>query len=581
MSQQSPKSQKTPKAPKAPKAQKTSAAKVEKPFSPTIVTNFLNNYYRNIAMKDPKKQNISFKVAPTDGELKPQQLSIDLKDYLGLRVFNDTYKLVMSQAEASEDPEKTKKAAMDRTIDLTFDMKLRACLDNARVYKTNDKTKLNTFQEFIIPQLGFDSEDLMNIKDYINGVSAYFADESKLKTKIYNLVFPHDSHDPDKLPVGVNVIYLQHVSKYHDKILDLVINKNADEAKAMKEVQKLYAGEFKVENFFTEEDVKKMLKRLSLTEDDLPEIEQKIKTQLLHPAIITNIAANPTTDKKGKQVMDFKWIDELNAVKINKSKLTETNEPMTVEQKKVIKALVRELLIAKSFVKIINGGNNARKIEEVDGKQVAVPMKPNLKVCLENYNRVYGETVKFYNDWKARIDEELERIEQEKEAGAITVEDAEGKTADEIIIEKEEEQQYALFLKYFIESVRFIKNTLGYAQPFKAFMNDVKKYACFKFSKAIHTEIEKLIAAEEFDESKVDEIAAVYHKSWKFINIPKSYDPNDLDIYSKIGKYCGLDIKREFRIAVGIAITAFIQEKIELLKAANSRKKELQIYIKV
>ena len=103
MSQQSPKSQKTPKAPKAPKAQKTSAAKVEKPFSPTIVTNFLNNYYRNIAMKDPKKQNISFKVAPTDGELKPQQLSIDLKDYLGLRVFNDTYKLVMSQAEASEE----------------------------------------------------------------------------------------------------------------------------------------------------------------------------------------------------------------------------------------------------------------------------------------------------------------------------------------------------------------------------------------------------------------------------------------------------------------------------------------------
>ena len=537
------------------KQTKTSSPKVEKPFSPTVITNFLNNYYRNLSMKHVNEQNVSFKVAPTDKPLTAQQLSIDLSKYDGLKIFNDTYKLVMEQANEAEDPEKAKKDAMDRTIDITFDMKLRACLDNARVYKTNDKTKINTFQEFIIPQLGFDTNNMMNIKDYINGVSSYFANESKLKTKIYNLVFPHDSHDQDKLPVGVNVIYLQHVSKYHDEILDLVINNGADEAKVMKEVQKLYAKESK--------------------------LPQDVKLQLLHPTIPLTVLNPPTVaTKKGKQTVDLKWIDELKAVKNNKTKLIETEELMTSEQKKAVKALVRELMIAKSFVKIINGGKNARKVEIVEGKQVAVPLKPNLKTCLEQYNKVYGDTIKFYNDWKERIEQELEHIEQEKEAGSITIEDTEGKTAEQIIAEREEEQQYALFLKYFISAVRFIHDTLKYEHPFKAFINDVKKDVCFKFNKALHGEIEKLISADEFDESKVDEVAAAYHKNWKFINFPKSYDPNDLSIYSKIGKYCGLDIRKEFRVAVGIAIVAFIQEKIGLLKAANSRKKEIQIYIK-
>ena len=142
------------------KQTKSATPKVEKPFSPTVITNFLNNYYRNLAMKHPNEQNVSFTVAPPDKELTAQQLSIDLSTYEGLKVFNDTYKLVVKQANELEDPEQVKKAmkdVMDRTIDITFDMKLRACLDNARVYKTNDKTKINTFQEFIIPQLGFDT----------------------------------------------------------------------------------------------------------------------------------------------------------------------------------------------------------------------------------------------------------------------------------------------------------------------------------------------------------------------------------------------------------------------------------------
>ena len=51
--------------------------------------------------------------------------------------------------------------------------------------------------------------------------------------------------------------------------------------------------------------------------------------------------------------------------------------------------------------------------------------------------------------------------------------------------------------------------------------------------------------------------------------------------YSKIGKFSGLDVKKEFRVAIGIAIVAFIQEQIALIKAGNKKKKEIQVFIRV
>ena len=65
-----------------------------------------------------------------------------------------------------------------------------------------------------------------------------------------------------------------------------------------------------------------------------------------------------------------------------------------------------------------------------------------------------------------------------------------------------------------------------------------------------------------------------------FINSPKTYDPNDLTVYSKIGKFCQLDIRKEYRVAIGIAIVAYIQQQIQLIQAANRKKKEIQLYIK-
>lgn len=535
---------------KQPKQQK------EKPFSSTVITNFLNNYYRNVAMKNPNEQSLNFKVFPTGDNVKVNQqaLTIDLYTYQGLLDFIETYKLAT---------ELNHEQTIENVIDITFDMKLRACLDTARVFKTNDKTKLNTFQEFIIPQLGFNSDNIMNIVDYINGVSSYFSNDSKLKTKIYNLVFPHDSHDQSKLPVGVNVIYLQHVSKYHDEVLNLVINKyekDDEDEKVLLEVQKLFANEF--------------------------EGPSEVKLQLLNPQIAKTIMNPPMTTIRGKRVIDPSWVDNLKAVEMGgtrrKPEVVETERALTNEEVKAIKLLNRELLIVKSFIKIIRGGKNARRVEKNEkGDDVAVPVNADLKQCLSEYNRVYNETRKFFEDWKAIIQSELARIDVEKEKVKYTTEETDEKVIESLIKESEDEQQYELFLKYFVSSVRFIKNKLHYSSPFKTFINDVKKDVVFKFNKGLRSKLESLVNQEQEPiPEQIAELAKFYFKDWRFINSPKTYDPNDLSIYSKIGKFCDLPIKKEYRVAIGIALVAFIQEQIALLKAANRRKKELQIYIK-
>ena len=535
----------------------------EKQFSSTIITNFLNNYYRNLAMKNPSAQSLNFKVFPADKADKViNQPVIDLYNYQGLLDFIAIYKAAQSLPEDQLPPSKVNEFVIERT----FDMKLRACLDSARVFKTNDKSKLNVFQEFIIPQLGFDRSNFMNITDYINGISSYFASENKLKTKIYNLVFPHDSHNQDKLPVGVNVIYLQHVSKFHDDVLDMVINQELGDVDVLKECQKKFANESGLPA-----EVAQQL------------INEKIAELVIDPPLIN--------DKKGKGTVDVKaLIESLEAVEVKPIKkgkkvvgveTTPLGRKLNGEEAKAVRSLVRELLIVKSFIKIINGGKRARKVEkDAEGKDIAVPLNADLKQCLAKYHEVYNNTINFYNYWKKTIETELARIEADKDKVKYD-EDAEGVNVDELVLQNQQRLQYQLFLRYFVETVRFIKSELGYTQAFKSFINDVKKDVIFKFNKTLRTKLEALVAQEEPpSDEQISTLAGEHFKDWMFINSPKTYNPNDLGVYSKIGKFCQLDIKKEYRVAVGIAIVAYIQQQIALIQATNRRKKELQLYIK-
>ena len=567
--QTKPKQNKQNKQPKQNKLQLT--PKSEKQFSPTIITNFLNNYYHNLAAKNHGEQSLNFKVFPQPGDeenkkkINKQAAILNLYDYQGLYDFISTYK-----AAREQNPD----CSIESIIDLTFDMKLRACLDNARVFKTNDKTKLNTFQEFIIPQLGFNSNNVMNIIDYINGVSSYFNNDAKLKTKIYNHVFPHDSHNADKPPTGVNVIYLQHTSKYHDDVLNLVVD-NEEHYEDEQSLYRFVLGE--IQKHFT---------------DDYKSDDKGVKLQLMNSAIIDNVMNLPmiASEKKGNKggsIVDPKWINKLKRVELSgtkgKAKLVNLDEELTKDEVIAVKLLVRELLIVKSFIKIILGSKNAREVVKNEaGEDETVKVNVDLKEHLEAYNEVYNKTKQFFNKWNKQIKNELARINKEKERVRKTAQETDENAIEQLVKDTEEEQQYALFLEYFIATVRFIKSQFNYTQPFKTFINDVRKDITFKFNKGLREKLEVLVNQnEEPTDEQIKELANKYFKDWKFINSPKTYDPNDLSIYSKIGKFCGLNIRKEYRVAIGIALVSFIQEQIALIKAFNKRKKEILIYIKI
>lgn len=494
---------------------------------------------------------------------------IDLYDYQGLIDFIETFK-AMTGKEYSE------------IIERVFDMKLHACLDIADKYRLNDKSKINVFQDFIIPQLEFTERKDASIQTYINAINSFFENEAKIKTKIYNSVFPHDTHDPDKLPKGVNVIYLQHISKFHDQVLDMVINKGYEKERVLVEVQKLFCKNYT----FTDE-------RLT------PEQRERYITQMINPEIIQMVLSPPKIlDKKGNEVVDNKWIERMNVCTLNRKtgKVFSTDELVNSNDKRYIREIVRELMIVKSFYQIIKGGENARKIVRTvrDGKDVeeAVPMDVDFSECLERYNEIYDSIMKFYHNWQARIKKELANIKRQEEQAASRKSHALSVIDDEDDVinpaaaamsahEEAERRTYALFLRYFVDTVLMVQKAFGYNNALKSFVGDIKREVNFKFNKDLRTKLTDMIKKNEVTDEAIDELAERHYRDWMFLNSPKTYDPNELSIYSKIGKFCGLPIKKDYRIAVGIAIVAYIQDQLKIVKAANAKKKEIQVYIKV
>lgn len=540
----------------------------DKKFSPTIITNFLNNHYRNAVLDGENKQTLVFKNYP----LKPpatlnNKVVIDLYNYKGLIDFIQTYKLMINEDYT-------------KIIERVFDLKLHTCLDIADKYKTNDKRKLNVFQEFVIPQLEFCEKRGVSIQDFIEAINSFFENDAKIKTKIYNSVFPHDTHHADELPKGVNVIYLQHISKFHDEVLDMVINKEMDDDEILTECQKLYSKNYK----FTDNRY--------ITPDE----RERAITQILNPKIAETVLNPPMIkDRKGNMIVDQKWIDRLHVCELNKKtrRFVDTAETLSVEERRNIKELVRELTIVKSFIKIIRGGANARKLikekvrsvdkncneyfEEIERTE---PIKTDFKFCLEQYNSIYNDTKAFYESWKKILSDEYARIQIAKEKARGNETDVE--KGNELVREEGERLTYELFLRYFIESVKFVKAKFNYTTPLKTFINDIKKDIMFKFNKSLRAKInEKVEQSEPVRREVIAELAKEHYKEWMFLNSPKTYDTNELSIYSKIGKFCSIPIKKDYRIAIGIAIIAYIQEQIKIIRAMYSKKREIQIYIKV
>lgn len=493
--------------------QATSKNADEKKFSSTIITNFFNNHYRNVelpiagAEPDQPGQRLSFKNYPGKVDKKQIKNVIDLQAYKGLKDFTKVYEELLAQ-----NPD----ILMSEVIDATFDLKLRACLDIADTFKLNKDE--NVFKTQVIPQLGFEVPKETTIKSFIDAINSFFENEDKIKTKIYNAEFPHNVHDKSKEAKGVNIIYLQHISKYHDDILNMVINDEFEDGEILREIQRKFAMECDTKGIT---DVK---------------AKQRIALQLVHPEIAEYIINPPMIadpKHKGAKIVDAKWPDRLKAVERKGRDIIVTDTDMTKDEKNHVKDLIRELNMVESFIRIIRSGHESDPTID-------------LHDCLKRYNHIYEETKRFYEAHKTLPDD-----------------------------------SYETFLKYFVETVRFIKNKFNYKAPLKTFINDTKGSVQFKFNKKLRAEIEKLIAKDKVTDEDIVRIAAEHKEEWMYINSPKTYDFNELSIYSKIGKYLNVPIAKDYRIGVGVAIVSYIQDQIELIRASNGKKHDISIYIKL
>lgn len=488
-------------------SEKQSSDKPKKQFSPTIIINFFNNYFRNLdseySDKFLKYQHITFKSYSNKLKKEPRNV-IDLNDYLGLVAFVESYKQAII-----DNPNVT----MEDVVDMTMDIKLRSFLSLVDTFKLNKFTE--EFDKYIISQLKFQPTRDITIETYIKAIDEFFANEDKIKTKIYNTEFPHGTHNNAKNQSGVNIIYLQHISRYHDEVLKLFIEDGLEPEDILARIQLKFAKEYTGAELGIENQKERNQVRL------------EIQKQLVNKQIIPNIlnALNEPNSKRKNYAVEGKWIKELDAQGISQTRKVNKQEIAA------IKELVRELSIVNAFLKILKGGQEAAP--EVD-----------LKECLDKYNAIFKSIIKFREE------------------------------------HKNVENSYKGFIKYLVESVRFIKNIFNYKYPLKTLINDSKNKVQFKFNKKLRYAIAELINVDKINEEALDQLVEEFEPDWKFINSPKTYDIHDMNIYAKIGKYVNLNFTKDYRIGIGCAIVLYIQEQLELIRVANARKKDLIVYVK-
>ena len=350
----------------------------------------------------------------------------------------------------------------------------------------------------------------------------------------------------------------------------MIINQNMDEAEIVAEVQRLFTAAYQENNIGKVKDKDKD------KEKEKKKQFQRLLVQLANPKILEMVMKPQITeDKKGRDTVDSKWI---NSLKVVEGKgFRETPNDLTTEEKRVIRSLVKELNIVRSFIKIVEGGKRAREIV-FDGEGKAIEngtvqrkngkgetknivvhqtrqVKADFKKCLQEYHTKYDKFVKFYSSWKQQID---------------------------AVDKNDSKKLFDLFIRYLIASVRLVKRELYYVMPLKMFTNDIKKEVIFKFNKTLKADLEKYInQTAEARPEEINELVKIHFGNWKYINSPKTYDPSELGVYGKIGRYIARNIKKEYREAIGIAMVGYMQEQIQLLSAKYSKKHDLPIFIRV
>ena len=273
-----------------------------------------------------------------------------------------------------------------------------------------------------------------------------------------------------------------------------------------------------------------LIKKSKLTKKQVP-------TTDIIQIILNGLPTIKRTKKSGEEVeeVDNKWISKL----VNKSE----------EAQKIVSGFVRDLMGIKTFVNVVRSSMEAAESPDVIKKSY----KEFIDMC---------ETLDRFNTRHEKI-----------------------------------ENTFESFVKYVLDSQFILSETFGIKTPMKLIASSIKSKVEFKFTRQLKDNFDTLIKAyearnagsdkeKEENEKHIQEIISQTAKycedNTKSISIVKGYDFLDrsLEIYSNVGRYCGINLPKPYRVAMGIAIVNWINEKIQLFAAANRKREVLIIDIR-
>lgn len=458
---------------------KQTTPKVQKPgkiFNSSSIIHYLNSNFQN----SDYCKNITFKSVLPDKKLSEKSHVIDISKYEGFSDFEEIYNEVFS---SNNEKNLSQQDKWKKFISYIIDFRLRGIMDIFNKYdvkKVDTDNGVNTLNEFILPKLHLPNENITTLQDYYNIIDNMFTNDSKLKIKVFNNTFPHGRHDGKSIKElknnnenyqnpGINKIYLQHLSKYHDELLEKYIN-----------------GETSLENilmFTSSEYIRDLHARLA-----------KEKYNKKDGTIILNSLKNP---KIIKSVIN----SENNSKNIQLSELfeydgkQETENKLNSREKTEIRLLYRELNIVKSFYKILESGKNYENLSNEDFAK-----------CYENYNNMLKEFKEFYEKNKQREQSELDFIEYFMETC--------------FIISKNFKYETKTAIKMFIKDLQGNK-LFKFSSQFKKLL--VEQYNVYaeteKFDSKVFENVEGLINVRK---PEIDNIYNTFSKIGSFINSGKT-----------------------------------------------------------
>lgn len=522
---------------------KSTATKTAATFSLKQLVMAYNDHFQNADVPE-KFPRITFKVFDKD-TLKDKKRGIDtrdiikLSDFEGVTEFEDEYKrrrldgehlikteerdrkgnVIEHVTEMSEDD-----YIEHLTNDFIYNMTTRACLSMVNEFSVRPKaTKdcpnpANPIFENLIPQLKFVPRKDVNAQSYIKAITSLLTSNA-MKIKAFNTIFPLGTYkeETNEKARAVNTMYIQVLPRFYNAILHALIKEKKSDEAIYKLVQKTLATEA---------------------------TDLQLKYQILD-SVLTGYYVNgfPTVqqlDEKTQEtveVPDTKWIQHLHVVRVEDKKLVQTTEEISKDVQKGLEPVIRELNATRVFL---------RKLHAAEKASTAVV---TMEEALEKFT--------------ARCD---------KLDAFVTAHDSMGVT-------------FLDFARLLLAVHNFLKDEFELDQPLKLISAQLNEHSSFKFTKDFRDKFTKMLEAPTSGERELllQEVADYCEQHIRAISVIKSRDflDADLEIYSSIGRFVKIpSLERKHRIALGIAIVKFINERLENIISRHDHHRDITVYMR-